>query len=282
MKKINTGFAFDPSPQQPFTTKSLDFLQDANKEMITAICRNIISNHGLTYSSSVPYFISQYNTSFISDGAVFFNGELYILEENVATLAYATIDTTPNATADPLLFSDGVDRNVHNNRYLTFTNTLLGSLFSIADIVDISKATTPPKPVIAKFAALTNVTTVAATPATVIFPSEILDADSQYDNTTGNFKGKKLGVFRFDVSLNLGITASVSEILSINFNLNGVLHDRKYWVSGNYAGSGNYISCNFTGLFNVVNVNDIYTISITTINNETVNLDGTLCYTFVS
>lgn len=140
MKKINTGFAVDPSPQQPFTTKSLDFLQDANKDMIAALCRNIISNHGLTYSSSVPYFISQYNTSFISDGAVFFNGELYILEENVTTLAYATIDTTPNATADPLLFSDGVGRNVHNNRYLTFTNTLSGSLFAIADIVNVSRA----------------------------------------------------------------------------------------------------------------------------------------------
>jgi hypothetical protein len=142
MKKINTGFAVDPSPQQPFTTKSLDFLQDSNKQMIEIICLWIIRKEGYTYSTTVPYYISGYATGFTSEGTIFFNGELYIMEENYATLAYATIDTTPSFI-DPLLFSDGVGRNVHNNRYLTFTNTLSGSLFSMADIVNVASINPP-------------------------------------------------------------------------------------------------------------------------------------------
>jgi len=141
MKKIDVSQIVDPSIQQPFTGLSLDFLQEGNKQMIFAICQNIIKSHGLTYNVAVPYLISATsNAGFPSDGIVFFNDELYIMRENVASLTYAVIDTTPDTVADPLLFTDNVTRNVHNNRYLEFTNTLSGSLFAIADIIDITRA----------------------------------------------------------------------------------------------------------------------------------------------
>ena len=139
MRKIDVTQIVDPLIQQPFTGLSLDFLQEGNKQMMFAICQNIIKSHGLTYNVSVPYLISATsNTGFTCDGVVFFNDEIYIMRENFASLTYATIDTTPDATADPLLFTDSINRNVHNNRYLEFTNTLSGSLFAIADIINIT------------------------------------------------------------------------------------------------------------------------------------------------
>lgn len=141
MKKINTSYVVDPSILQPFTTKSLDFLQNGNKEMIEALCRNIISFQDYSYNTTTPYLIGNINTPFPSDGVVFFNGELYIMTENTAGLTYATIDTTPDSVADPLLFTDSITRAVHNNRYLSYTNTLAGSLFAVSDIVSTTKRT---------------------------------------------------------------------------------------------------------------------------------------------
>lgn len=138
MKKIDITQIVSPNSKQPFTANSLNFLQKGNKEMISALCLNIISNHGLTYSGTVPYLITNVNLIFplASDGAVFYAGELYIMLENTG-LTYAYIDTTPDSVADPLLFTDGVSKNVHQNRYLNFTNTATGSLFTVANIVNL-------------------------------------------------------------------------------------------------------------------------------------------------
>lgn len=132
MKRIYTGFAADPSPQQPLTTKGLDFLQDANKEMIQAICQNFIASNGYVYSSTVPYLITS-NTS----NYYFFNGELY-LNIGTAVSAYFHIDNTPDGTADPLLFTDFINRNVHNDRYLYSDGINSSVLFLASAIVDVS------------------------------------------------------------------------------------------------------------------------------------------------
>jgi hypothetical protein len=185
MKNINTSFVSDPSIQQPFTTKSLDFLQSASKQVIATICRNIVKNHGLTYSATVPYQLSQSTglVSFTTDGAIFFNDEVYILEENASSALYATIDTTADATADPLLFSDLVNRDVHDNRYLTFTNTLAGSLFAVADIVDVSNPVAPFAPLIAY---ATSVPAVAISSSyTLLFNNEETDASNINNPATG-------------------------------------------------------------------------------------------------
>jgi hypothetical protein len=137
MKNIDITQISDPLIQQPFTGLSLQFLQNASKEMVQVICRNIVTSHGLVYSATTPYLLSSFATTFTSDGAVFYGDELYIMLENFSTLNYAVIDTTPDATADPVIFTDSISRSVHNNRYLTFTNTLSGSLFPVANIVDL-------------------------------------------------------------------------------------------------------------------------------------------------
>lgn len=136
MKRIDTTQETATS-WSPFKVESKAFMQDANKEMVQALCQNLISNYGLAYSPTVPYYIGQYNNLiFASDGVVFFNGELYIMKSN-SGLTYAVIDTTSNAIADPTTFSDNTTHNIHKDRYLTFTNTLSGSLFPVANIISI-------------------------------------------------------------------------------------------------------------------------------------------------
>ena len=135
MKRIYTGFAADPSPQQPFTTKSLDFVQDANKEMLAVIAKNLIISAGYN-PNNVPYLIEKIQAY---NQAIYYQGEIYMT--NVVSTSptdYAIIDTTPDATADPLLFTDSINRNVHNDRILTLTNIATGALFNFGQVIDIS------------------------------------------------------------------------------------------------------------------------------------------------
>ena len=143
MKRIDTTQETATS-WSPFKVESKAFMQDANKEMVQALCQNLISNSGLTYSPTVPYYIGQYNNLiFPSDGTIFFNGELYIMRQNSGSI-FAVIDTTPDAVADPTTFSDNTTHNIHKDRYLSFTNTVTGSLFPVANIIDLTTIVTTP------------------------------------------------------------------------------------------------------------------------------------------
>lgn len=250
MKKINTSFVVDPTIQQPFTTKSLDFLQMNSKEMIYAICRNLVTMSGRTYSSSVPYYIAQNNMGIItSDGFIFFNDELYVMNENTASLAYAIVDTTADATYDPLLFTDNVSRNVHNNRRLTFTSTALGSLFAVADIVSV---TTPvvANPVVATTATL--ISGITSTDYTVKYNSEISDLDGINNTTTGVITPNKAGIYSVSASANLqgfsGAGTDVDLCLYKNGTLVRVLQRKNttYFIPDIYLEGNLGVACNGT------------------------------------
>lgn len=264
MKTINTSFVLDPSIQQPLTTKSLDFLQSGNKQALAIICRNIIKNHGLTYSATVPYLLTINMLSpivpFNGDGTVFFNDEIYILQENTASALYAIIDTTPDATADPLLFSDLVNRNVHNNRYLAFTNTLAGSLFAISAIVDVSIPVTLLKPLIA-YATSVPVTAISSS-ITVKFNNEETDAGSINNTSTGAITPAKLGNYLMSVNLSgsLAAAGSFSETVTVSIYKNGSYHKIIGQIEADKTGN-----IFFTGSFGVVvgNVSDVFTVVIT-------------------
>lgn len=266
MKTINTSFVLDPSIQQPLTTKSLDFLQSGNKQALAIICRNIIKNHGLTYSATVPYYLSGPMSSpivpFTGDGTVFFNDEIYILQENTASALYAIIDTTPDATADPLLFSDLVNRNVHNNRYLTFTNTLAGSLFAVSAIVDVSIPVTLLKPLIA-YATSVPATAISSS-ITVKFNNEETDAGSINNTTTGAITPAKLGNYLMSVNLSgsLAAAGSAFEPVTVYIYKNGASHKLVGQISADKLGGSS--AGFFSGSFGVVvgNVADVFTVVI--------------------
>jgi hypothetical protein len=142
MKKIDVSQIVDPSIQQPFTGLSLAFLQEASKEMTYALCRNIIKSKGYTFSPTIPYKISADNYGGITgDGFIFYGNELYRSTEDTIGLDYALIDTTPDVVADPVLFTDSVNRNVHNNRYLTYSMSPIGALFAMANVIDVTGIT---------------------------------------------------------------------------------------------------------------------------------------------
>lgn len=258
MKNINTGFVVDPTIQQPFTTKSLDFLQRNSKEMIYAICRNLVTMSGRTYSFSTPYYISQNDiASFTSDGYIFFNGELFIMTENTASLDYAIVDTTADATYDPLLFTDNVNRNVHNNRYLTFTSTALGSLFAIANIVNVQ---TPliVSPLVAQL--LTTVTGITSVDYVVNFASETSDVDGINNTTTGVITPIKAGIYNVNTSVVLDNFTSAGFDISLSIIKNGTLYKNLQnkstdnffpiiHLNGNYG-----IYCNGTTDYFTINV----------------------------
>jgi hypothetical protein len=134
MKNIDITQIVDPLIQQPFTGLSLEFLQNGNKEMVNAFCHSIIKSKGLTFSSGSAYII---DSRYAYELAIFFYGELYLTNQSYSGSLYAHIDTTPDVTADPVVFTDAVSRNVHNNRYLYFDNISAGALFKVANIIDV-------------------------------------------------------------------------------------------------------------------------------------------------
>jgi hypothetical protein len=135
MKRIDTSFVIDPSIQQPFTVKSLDFLQDSMEEVAGVIARKLVKDRG--YSSNAPFKILQVDSQ---KWWVYVGGKLWLYDATTTPMGanIATISNPSNA-ADPLQFSDGINRNVHNERVLVPTVGTLGfGIFDLADLIDLS------------------------------------------------------------------------------------------------------------------------------------------------
>lgn len=123
----------------PVKSGTLDFLQTASSEMLNALGRSII---GKDFSSSTPYALYGCNNTTaggtgtlytIQEGAILWNGVLYLCPGGVITLpAGSTVYITKytsyvtSAVADPVTFTDGVARNVHQD------TTMLVSYSAIA------------------------------------------------------------------------------------------------------------------------------------------------------
>jgi len=135
MKKLDTtpiatGISFIPKGG------TLLFLQLAYQEAFNALMQG---NIGSSYDVTKGYILygcvntGSGTTYTISAGAVFFNGEIYLVDAITFTIsgsnvAEGTITTTQyTADADPSVFTDGVSRNVHNIRKIVFGPALAGS-----------------------------------------------------------------------------------------------------------------------------------------------------------
>lgn len=138
MKRIITSNITDPSIQQPFTGKSLEFLQDSIKENDFSLIAQILNARGLTYSASTPYKLWQEGAT--SYSFVLFGGEIYYMDENVPLGAnIAILNNSNDPVADPVTFSDGVSRSVHHRRRITQTVGTLGTgLFNLSAIKNIN------------------------------------------------------------------------------------------------------------------------------------------------
>ena len=144
MNIIDTSLISDPSKQQPFLGGSLAFLQNASKEMVTAICRGLMGEGNYTLSTTKGVIISGCKITAggdtISSGYIYFNGELYYMAGATGMLAYSGVPvvTALNSylSPDPITFSDLSTGNVHQQRRLQVGDNLSGSgLFDLADII---------------------------------------------------------------------------------------------------------------------------------------------------
>jgi hypothetical protein len=119
----------------PIKSGTLQFLQDANKETIASILTNLIPNPDV----NTIYILSGCKNSTVapihtlSAGVLYYNGEVFNFDGTTFTLtglqkSYARIETTQYLTnADPVQFTDGVSRNVHNIRKIVIEPTITSS-----------------------------------------------------------------------------------------------------------------------------------------------------------
>lgn len=134
MKRLKTS---DISASTGFPVKegTLEFLQDAYKEGLAGIVSNLVENPQVNtiyiLSGCVNSTVAPIHT--LSAGVLYYNGEIYLFDGATFTLtglqkAYARIETTQFVTnADPVEFTDGVNRNVHDIRKIVIEGTTTNS-----------------------------------------------------------------------------------------------------------------------------------------------------------
>lgn len=134
MKILNIS-DISSSNAMPVKSGTLQFLQDAHKETVAGLITNILPNpiSGTVYIISGCVNSGTGSVYNISAGVIYYNGEIFNFDGASFTLTglqktYARIETTQYITnADPVQFTDGVNRNVHNIRKFVVENTITSS-----------------------------------------------------------------------------------------------------------------------------------------------------------
>lgn len=140
MKQIDTTQVVDPSTLQPFTVKSLQFLQDAKAEDDAGIIQALITNIKGGYSLTVPYVISgcvlSDSNKDVTSGKIFYGGKFYEVTgvNGTTNVARFILTKTQDATADPLTFTDGTSKNVHDIYKYVATDVASGGDFIATDL----------------------------------------------------------------------------------------------------------------------------------------------------
>lgn len=135
MKKLITSGISD-SAQMKLKSGTLQFLQDANAEALSAICMGLI---GANYSDSQIYILwgcvntGSGNNYIISAGAVFYGGEIYLVDAATFTLnanvaIFSIVITQYQTNADPMTFSDSSVHNIHNIRKMSISAGVSGTM----------------------------------------------------------------------------------------------------------------------------------------------------------
>lgn len=131
MNKIITTSVLDPSTQQPFTARSLDFLQDATKETVAGLVNAMIGDTLFANTNTIPVVLAGLTESApdYTGGYIFYQGEVFLCDGWTGAVSDTLICNivVTNGTPDPVLFTDGVSRNVHNVRKIVITDSTTGS-----------------------------------------------------------------------------------------------------------------------------------------------------------
>lgn len=123
----------------PIKKGTLDHLQSAYTEICASVAKAIIEAFGTQYSSGNYYILYGCENSgtgsnyIISEGAIFYNGYVYLVDAATFTVAggetaVGSIDSSFYTAdeADPVTFTDGVQRNVHQISKIIFASGTSG------------------------------------------------------------------------------------------------------------------------------------------------------------
>lgn len=149
MRKLDVSAVTD-SVGLPVKGGTLVHLQYAYQEALAALGKGLV---GAAYDENKVYVLNGcVNTGVgsnyeISAGAVYFNGEVFLVDAvsfsiSGAQVAVAVIDTSyfADSTADPVEFTDGVLRNIHEIRKVVLQPGLNGSgIANYNDFIDLNK-----------------------------------------------------------------------------------------------------------------------------------------------
>jgi hypothetical protein len=146
MKKIDTTQIVSATSKQPFTGRSLKFLQDALDEDKAAIVKTLITSNLGSYSLSTPYVISgcvydSVSLYGVTAGEIFYGGKFYettaLANDSSTNIPRFILTLSQDATADPVVFTDSVSKNVHNIYKYVATDVASGGDFTAADLVSL-------------------------------------------------------------------------------------------------------------------------------------------------
>lgn len=141
MKRISVNQIVSPTSRQPFTGRSLTFLQDALDEDKAAFIKAMITANKGSYSLTVPYVISgcvvSDSNKDVTAGEIFYGGKFYetTAVNGTTNTARFILTKTQDATADPLVFTDSVSKNVHDIYKYVPTDVASGGDFLSTDLV---------------------------------------------------------------------------------------------------------------------------------------------------
>jgi hypothetical protein len=146
MRNLNTS-AISSQASFKFKRGTFDHLQLAYREALDSLGRGLVTSYLTNTAYRLWGLVNNGNTTDynISAGAVFYNGEVYLVDTAVFSAAVgetavAVIVTTyfQDPTADPVTFTDGGARNVHEIKKIKFQSGLSGS--GIADFASLKRA----------------------------------------------------------------------------------------------------------------------------------------------
>lgn len=142
MKKLDLS-AVTSSVGMPQKSGVLDHIQSAYQETIAELAKSLIGSAG--YDPTKAYVLSgcvnsgTFPVYTITAGAIFYAGEIYLVDAASFTVSGANVGVASIVTsyfsasnADPVVFTDGNSRNVHEIRKIAFAGGLSGS--GIADV----------------------------------------------------------------------------------------------------------------------------------------------------
>jgi len=142
MRKLNTS-NISATVGLPVKAGTLQHLQLAYQEALTALANSVIGRAADFTNAYVLYGLINSESGgamVVSAGAIYYNGEVFLVDAfslTPADTAVAGLVTTFYSTdADPVTFTDGISRNVHQIRKIVFTDGASGSgLFDFADML---------------------------------------------------------------------------------------------------------------------------------------------------